>query len=471
MAMISLETLATREEIFRTDNQIGYESLVNAEGVQLGEGKQTRSKTQWGDGIFYQKYVEPLERNKQLTPSIERLKDCYLAFLNYYTYGILPPRISGIDLVNSVIYYLVGDAGLVFDLFMIREVEQEKLYGAKVLKDHEPKWVSLATSDDREAQNYDFPDANAFYKESSAALMSNAERNDTESTMQMLGHLALKTLKLLCKDFVTFEKNCFNASMGQLSGIMNYQGKKIPPPHANLQNLKDVSNMTNETTVENLTLATMIYCNLGKDYGETMKAYVSSACFKTLEDVGLASLKFAKQASESLRMPLSDLLDQMWFEELESEVKTLLNGILSTKNCSTWMVARIYDDKCLVEFSAYNIPKLTLTFALAAHEEKDWLEVVKWPSLKCTSAFYELAKDLAKALKETQSMATSMVPVSDKAKAIQKKIAENKKKNEEKITKLKGTLSQKETGSGDATEPVASTSSTSTSASAFFSKP
>lgn len=140
------------------------------------------------------------------------------------------------------------------------------------------------------------------------------------------------------------------------------------------------------------------------------------ACMKTLEDVGLSSLKFAKLAAETLRTPLVDIIEQLWFEDLAAELKILVGGLVSTKNCNTWPVARVLNGNCLVEFSAYNIPKLSLIFALIANDEKTWAEVLSWPSLKSTLVFKSLAEELARAVKEVKSTVSSFKPISEGAK-------------------------------------------------------
>lgn len=438
MAAISLDVLKDRQEHFRTDARCEYKDLANIADVNIGEAKQTTSRNPWSDAIFYERYVEGFLKEKQKRPSTERVLDVYLAFLNYYVNGNLPHNTQGVELINAVIYYLVFEGKLVFGMFMTNEVDDTLIYHAKKLQRIDPKWIMMPTTDAMEEYNYDPEKALAFYKETVARLSS--QEADRMYAIHLIGHLAIKSLKLLSKDYASFEMNCFKMTMTQLVGIVNYKGVPMPPPHANLSNLKDTSHMQNDAVRESMTLATLIYCNIGAEYGIKMKSFVASACMKTLEDVGLASLKFAKLASESMRLTLCDLLDQLWFEELEKEIKIMVNGLSSTKNCSTWMVARVYDGQCLVEFSAYNIPRLSLTFALIANDEKDWPSVFSWPVLSSTLAFKKMAEEFARAIKDTGSGVSTFTPIYDSAKETQKRIMDMRKKQEEKRNQLRGTI-------------------------------
>lgn len=216
MTTVSFDDLSERREPFSTDKSKGYQDLVQLEGVVLGEGKQTTPKDPWSDGIFYEKYVEEFVQDPQPRPGPARLYDIYLAFLNYYTNGTLSPGNQGSDLVNAVLYNLLLEGDLVFDIFMTEEEDNDLPYGVRALKEIAPKWCMMATSVDRETHLYEFSDAVAFYRET---------------------------------------------------------------------------------------------------------------C------------------------------------------------LVSTKNCNTWPVAWVFNGNCLVEFSAYNIPKLSLIFALIANDEKTWPEV------------------------------------------------------------------------------------------------
>lgn len=132
MTTVSFDDLSERREPFSTDKSKGYQDLVQLEGVVLGEGKQTTSKDPWSDGIFYDiSILEEFVRDPQPRPGPSKLYDIYLAFLNYYTNGTLPPGSQGSDLANAVLYNLVLEGDLVFDIFMTEEEDDDLLYGVR----------------------------------------------------------------------------------------------------------------------------------------------------------------------------------------------------------------------------------------------------------------------------------------------------------------------------------------------------